>query len=47
MKDYDVKNLEMANEGREKISWAEEHMPVLMKIRKRFKEEKPLNGLVI
>ncbi|HDO19871.1 MAG TPA: adenosylhomocysteinase [Thermoplasmatales archaeon] len=42
-----VKNLELAEEGRKLIHWAEDHMPVLMKIRKIFSKDKPLNGISI
>ncbi len=42
-----VKDLSLAEIGRKRIQWAEDHMPVLMKIRKRFGKEKPLKGLTI
>ncbi|MEM5871407.1 MAG: adenosylhomocysteinase [Candidatus Aenigmatarchaeota archaeon] len=42
-----VKDLNLAKEGEAKISWAEDHMPVLMEIRKRFEKEKPLKNLTI
>ena len=42
-----VKDLGLAEEGRMKITWAEDHMPVLMSIRKRFEKEKPLDGLTV
>jgi adenosylhomocysteinase len=42
-----VKDVGLAGEGRMKIRWAEDHMPVLMGIRKRFGKEKPLRGLTI
>ncbi len=41
---YDVKDLALASKGKEKIEWAEETMPVLRMIRKRFEKEKPLQG---
>ena len=44
---YKVKDISLASKGRLQIEWAERHMPVLMEIRKRFKEEKPLRGLRI
>ncbi len=34
---YDVKDLKPANQGRDKIEWAEEQMPVLRLIRERQK----------
>jgi adenosylhomocysteinase len=42
--DYDVKDLSLANQGLDKIEWAERRMPVLRKIRERFQKEKPLKG---
>lgn len=47
MKEYNVKDITQADAGRKKIAWAEDHMPVLMQIRKRFQQEKPLQDLVI
>jgi len=44
---YKVANINQADEGKLKIEWAEEHMPVLRKIRERFKKEKPFSGMVI
>ncbi|HBE44506.1 MAG TPA: adenosylhomocysteinase [Deltaproteobacteria bacterium] len=45
--EYDVKDLKLANQGWEKIEWAERRMPVLRKIRQRFGKEKPLKGMRI
>ncbi len=42
-----VKNMKLAKQGRLKIQWAEDHMPVLMKIRKKFEKKKPFSGLRI
>jgi adenosylhomocysteinase len=44
---YDVKDLSLADQGLERIEWAERRMPVLRKIRERFKKEKPLAGVRI
>ncbi|MCK5306730.1 MAG: adenosylhomocysteinase [Candidatus Omnitrophica bacterium] len=44
---YDIKDLKLAKEGKLRIEWAEERMPVLRLIRERFKKEKPLKGTVI
>ncbi|MEK6953369.1 MAG: adenosylhomocysteinase [Candidatus Micrarchaeota archaeon] len=44
---HSVKDLLMAKDGLMKIEFAQEHMPVLMKIRERFTKEKPLKGLKI
>lgn len=45
--DYDVKDLELAKEGKFRIEWADEQMPVLKIIRDRFEKEKPLQGIKI
>jgi adenosylhomocysteinase len=42
---YDVADLDLADEGRLRIEWADRHMPVLREIRARFEKEKPLTGL--
>lgn len=44
---YDVKNIKLAPEGKRYIQWAEQHMPVIMRIRDRFTEEKPFNDVTI
>ncbi|MEK6842882.1 MAG: adenosylhomocysteinase [Candidatus Micrarchaeota archaeon] len=44
---YSVKDIKMADSGKKKIEFAEEHMPVLMKIRERYKKELPLKGIRI
>jgi adenosylhomocysteinase len=46
-REYEVKNIKMAEEGRSLVSWAESRMPVLMKIKERFQREKPLKGIRI
>ncbi|TAL09845.1 MAG: adenosylhomocysteinase [Nitrospirae bacterium] len=45
--DYDVKDLRLAPQGRMRIEWAEESMPVLRLVRKRFAKERPLRGVRI
>jgi len=42
--DYDVKDLRLADQGRMRIEWAEESMPVLRLVRKQFAKERPLRG---
>src|SRR5215211_2604757 len=42
---YDVKNIELAGDGKRRIEWAEREMPVLRLIRERFSKEKPLQGV--
>jgi len=44
-KEYDVKDVSLADAGRRRIEWAEQEMPVLRLIRERFAEEKPLKGI--
>ena len=44
---FDCKDLKLADRGKDRIEWAEESMPVLRMIRKRFQEERPLEGLKI
>jgi len=46
-KEYDVKDLALARKGHERIEWAEREMPVLRLIRKRFVQERPLQGIRI
>ncbi len=40
----DVKDPSLASEGRQRIQWAAQEMPVLRLIRERFEREKPLEG---
>ena len=42
-----VKDLTLADQGLLKIEWAENHMPVLMSIRKEFEQTKPLQNFRI
>ncbi|MDP8254424.1 MAG: adenosylhomocysteinase [Candidatus Alcyoniella australis] len=44
---YDVKDLNLAAKGRNRIEWAERTMPVLRQIRERFELEKPLQGATL
>jgi adenosylhomocysteinase len=41
---YDIKDIKLAREGLLRIEWANQSMPVLNNIRKRFLKEKPLKG---
>src|SRR2546425_9403742 len=45
MIEHDVKNLSLAPEGRLRIEWAEQSMPVLRQVRERFTHEQPLKGI--
>lgn len=44
---YDVKDLSLAPKGKLRIEYAEQQMPVLQLIRKRFEAEKPLEGITV
>ena len=46
-KQYDVKELSLAEKGQSRIRWAEREMPVLRLIRERFAKEQPLRGIRI
>jgi len=43
--DYDIKDIGLSEKGRLRMEWAEQSMPVLRLIKKRFKKEKPLAGI--
>ncbi len=45
--EYKIKDLGLAEQGLLKITWAEHHMPVLMKLREKGIREKPFKGLRI
>jgi len=42
---YDVKDISLAAQGRQRIEWAAREMPVLAQIRDRFAQEKPFAGI--
>ena len=44
---FAVKDLELSEDGRKLIHWAEDHMPVLMRIRKEFEKKEPLKGFTV
>lgn len=44
---YDIKDINLADEGLARIIWADKDMPVLARIRERFAEEKPLKDVRI
>lgn len=47
MKNYDVKDPSLAQEGKLRIEWAGKEMPVNSLIKQRFGKEKPLHGIRI
>ena len=42
---YDIKDINLAPLGKQRIEWADREMPVLRQIRERFEKEKPLTGV--
>jgi len=44
---HDIADARLAADGKRRIGWADQHMPVLQKIRERFTREKPLRGINI
>lgn len=47
MKNYKVKEINLAPEGALLVEWAARHMPVLNQIKDRFEKEKPLRNITI
>jgi len=45
--DHRVKDLSLAEKGKQKIDWAEIHMPVLVALRKKYEISKPLSDVRI
>ncbi len=45
--EYDIKDINLAPQGKQRIEWADREMPVLRLIRERFQAEKPLEGVRI
>ena len=41
----EVKDLRLAPEGRKRIAWADQHMPVLRQVRDQFARTQPLKGI--
>lgn len=46
-KEFDIKDISLADQGRKRMIWAENEMPVLRQIRERFAKEKPFAGMRI
>ena len=44
---YDIKDINLASQGKKKAEWASREMPVLSLIKDRFEKEKPLDGTKI
>jgi len=47
MKNYDVKDMSLAEEGKLRIAWSAKEMPVVKLIKERFARKKPLKGVRI
>ena len=45
--EFKVKDLGLAPKGRLQIEWAQRNMPVLLRIKEKFEQEKPLKGIRI
>jgi len=45
MKEYILKNINLADAGKLRIEWARRHMPVLEKIKEQFEKERPLEDV--
>lgn len=46
-KNYDIKDIKLAEKGKLRIEWASQSMPVLKQINERFSKEKPLKGIKV
>ncbi|MFQ5683887.1 MAG: adenosylhomocysteinase [Candidatus Binatia bacterium] len=42
---YDIRDFALAAEGKKRILWADQDMPVLSKVRERFRKEKPFQRM--
>ena len=46
-KQFHVKDLSLAAQGKKRIDWADQFMPVVRKVRERFSKEQPLRGVTM
>ena len=44
-KEYDVADMSLAEQGRSRIEWAAQEMPVLRSVQERFEKSRPLKGI--
>ena len=42
---YEIKDINLAEQGKKNIEWAQKDMPVLANITERFRKEQPFKGL--
>jgi adenosylhomocysteinase len=47
MDNYKIKDITLADKGKQKITWAESRMPVLMSLREKYEKQQPLKGMRI
>src|SRR4051812_13889043 len=47
VKNGDIKSIDLADQGKKRIEWANQSMPVLQSIRKDFIKNQPLKGIRI
>jgi adenosylhomocysteinase len=45
--EYRIKDKSLSSYGKNKINWAESHMPVLLSLQKKYQDSKPLKNLII
>lgn len=45
--EYRVKDITLANSGKQRIDWAESHMPVIYALKKKYEISKPLKGFKV
>ncbi|NOX63673.1 MAG: adenosylhomocysteinase, partial [Chloroflexi bacterium] len=45
IKNYDIKDINLAERGRFRMEWAAKEMPVLRQLEERFAKERPLEGM--
>jgi len=45
VKKYDIRDIGLAPQGKKRILWADQDMPVLRRVRERFQKERPFQGL--
>lgn len=46
-KNYEVKDIQLAEQGKKNVEWASSQMGALLEVKKRFEKEKPLKGIRI
>jgi len=44
-RNFHIRDIRLAEQGRKRILWADQEMPVLRRVRSRFQSERPLRGL--